>query len=513
MTAELLRWLCEATLATSVAVLFVLAVRRPLRNAAGSGAAYVLWLLVPVAAIGVLLPAGALPALPAPVLPPAAASAFPVRPDMVVAPIMSSAMPVLSVWVAGMLVAGAWLARSQHRFVASLGTLRPRPDGMLQSAATAGLPAVLGWRARIVLPGDFDVRYDACERELVLCHERVHQRRGDLQAAVVAAMLRCIFWFNPLLQVAAARFRDDQELACDAVVLRRYPASRRAYGAALLKTQLADQPLPIGCHWFGAHPLKERIAMLKRPVPSSTRHLLGLLLAFLAVSAGGTLVWAGQPATPLTVSTSVPAAPPGKIGLAMEVKIDGGAPRTLTGVLDPHVSQAFAFDADGEHWRIEAAIAAAADGTFDLTAKITRDGEVVGEPRMIFKADTGATVGIGEQRPDGSFDGIAIELRAQAGPGPAAADAATTLPAPPYPASALAAGEGGVVMLTLRVGTDGRVVEAVYDADGSTVGESSALVQAARDAAMQWQLEAAVEAGRPVESLVRVPVRFEPDDG
>src|SRR3546814_10618324 len=73
------------------------------------------------------------------------------------------------------------------------------------------------------------------------------------------AALRCVYWFNPLLWIAADRFRRDQELACDATVVARHPHARRAYGEAMVKTQLSAMPAPLACHWFGGHPLKERI--------------------------------------------------------------------------------------------------------------------------------------------------------------------------------------------------------------------------------------------------------------
>src|SRR5690606_3420500 len=64
---ELLRSLLEATAFTSLAILLVLALRRPLRAGFGSRVAYAAWALVPVSLIAVLLPAApvsvALPAL------------------------------------------------------------------------------------------------------------------------------------------------------------------------------------------------------------------------------------------------------------------------------------------------------------------------------------------------------------------------------------------------------------------------------------------------------------------
>jgi hypothetical protein len=105
-------------------------------------------------------------------------------------------------------------------------------------------------------------------------------------------------WFNPLMYWAVARFKVDQELACDAVVLAKSRTGRRRYAAALLKTQLvADSAwrMPIGCHWQSSHPLEERIAMLKRPLPGFTRRLSGMVLASLLIISGSYAIWTIQP--------------------------------------------------------------------------------------------------------------------------------------------------------------------------------------------------------------------------
>src|SRR3546814_14984563 len=91
------------------------------------------------------------------------------------------------------------------------------------------------------------------------------------------AALRCVYWFNPLLWIAADRFRRDQELACDATVVARPPHARRAYGAAMVKTQLSAMPSPLACHWFGGPPLQERIAMLEHTNPCPPRTAVGLV--------------------------------------------------------------------------------------------------------------------------------------------------------------------------------------------------------------------------------------------
>lgn len=494
--------LVETTLASSIALLMVLLLRHPVRRAFGAGAAYALWALVPALVVAVLVPAALEPVTPARVL---------------AAPVMAMAAPVLNagaargsvvawlpwLWSLGAVATVSVLVWRQRRYVAGLGPLRQRPDGHFQSLATRGLPAVLGLRPRIVLPGDFEQRYSPVERELVLAHEREHLRRGDVPACALALTLRALFWFNPLVHAAANRFRHDQELACDASVLQRFPDRRRQYGDAMLKTQLADQPLPLGCHWFGSHPLKERLAMLTRPTLSVRRRATGLFLVALLGLATTALAWATQPGQPADV-------PAGKLLLELAIKVDGTEAKTVRIELSPGIAHDEDFEHAGQQWRTRWTVTPLADGTFDIMAKLIRDGEVVAEPRMIVR-DT-AAIGVGDQKPDGSFTGIEVELKLSLGP-PAPGMAAVGIQGdvPHYPDASADAGEGGMVMLKLRVGSDGSVQELQYVAESSTLPEDSALVRSTLDAAKEWRIDPPIQGGKPVAGWVLVPVRFEPD--
>ena len=85
--------------------------------------------------------------------------------------------------------------------------------------------------------------------------------------------------------------RADQELACDRTVLRRLPRARAGYARALLKTKLATQPLPLGCHWpsRARHPLETRIGLVAAKPPTDGRELAGAAVVLLAamLMAGG----------------------------------------------------------------------------------------------------------------------------------------------------------------------------------------------------------------------------------
>jgi TonB family protein len=311
--ADLLQSLLETTLATTAAVLLVLVLRRRLRATFGATVAYAAWALVPVAAIAVLVPAATSPLL-----------AVPMAQVLVAAPTAASMTDAaLSIdwrlwlgaaWMLGALFAVLWFARQQRRFRLGLGTLQRRVDGLQQAQVIDGLPAAIGvWKPAIVLPADFDARYSSEQRALMVAHERMHIVRGDLHANALTAALRCVFWFNPLLHLAARHFRHDQELACDLRVIALHPHARRAYGEAMFKTQLALHPLPLGCYWLAggnrSHPLKERIAMLKQPVPSLTRWIGGAALVVVLALGVGFAAWSAQPARAV-VSHDVPSPPP-----------------------------------------------------------------------------------------------------------------------------------------------------------------------------------------------------------
>lgn len=311
-SADLYAWLIEATVATSVATLAVLALRRPLRAAFGAGACRAAWSAVPFAWLATVLPAPAVDATSVPL----AVVRMPI--GMLAAETQHGTMPGIAAtaciaWACGCVAFAALLAWQQRRFMRGLGRIADRGDGLLLADAIVGLPAVVGlWKPRIVMPADALERYDSAERVLMLAHEREHIARGDLLANAGVAVLRCLFWFNPLLHFAARRFREDLELACDARVIARHPHSRRAYGEAMLKTQMAAQSLPLGCHWGQPHPIRERLDMLKQPLPS-LRRLAGGRAAVVAILLGaGYAAWAAQPAN------MSPAKPASKGALADE---------------------------------------------------------------------------------------------------------------------------------------------------------------------------------------------------
>lgn len=450
--ADLVGLLVETTLAASAALLLVLGLRRPLRLAFGPGVAYGLWLLVPAAIVAVLLPAATMPAAP-----------------MAVATVGMSALALAAtaiddgqrhvtllgaLWLLGALLAAGLFVQQQRRFRAGLGRLRHRRDGTRQADSIAGLPAAIGlWRPLIVVPADFDARYTPRQRRLMQAHERMHIRRGDLQLNALATLLRCVFWFNPLVHLAARHFRHDQELACDQRVIARHHDARRDYGEAMLKTQLAAQPLPLGCHWAAfdrarSHPLKERIAMLKQPVPSLSRWIAGSAVVVTLLLSAGVAAWAAQPQRVASAATgaAAPPAPPAP----PEVPASPAPPAPPSAGLS-------------------------APGTAPPAPPVPPTPALPPPPA--------------------------------APPAPPVSSPATAdrMSAPTYPAQALANRISGKVVLAIDIDVQGTPV-AVDVEQSEPVGVFD---QAAVDAAMKWTFVPKVTDGKPVASRIRVPVEFQ----
>jgi beta-lactamase regulating signal transducer with metallopeptidase domain len=300
MSAELFRVLANSTIATTVAVALVSLMRRPVRVAAGARAAYWLWLLVPAMAVAVLLPAPKqVLFIRTVVLPEHVSSAITTAVTERVAPNRRTTLIdiALAMWGAGFITAGVLTIRRQREFAPILTELIRDAGGFHRGNVTT--PMLVGaLHPKIVVPMDFEMRYSKDEQEWILAHERAHACRNDVAVNMLASLALCIFWFNPLIYGALVWLRMDQELACDAHVLHERGDARRRYAEALLKTQLATQSawrLSAGCHWQSIHPLKERVAMLKRPLPARSRRLAGLAFITALTGAVTYTAWAAQP--------------------------------------------------------------------------------------------------------------------------------------------------------------------------------------------------------------------------
>ncbi|PRC90901.1 M56 family metallopeptidase [Solimicrobium silvestre] len=293
MSNELIPTLIQTTIALTVALLLALLLRTVLRRQFGAPHGYAVWLLVPLlpltCLLPLLIPRANLP-LPALHLPAFTTNAIALAPTSTI----DTALLITALWIIGILFSLGLLYWRQMQFMRSLGRIEKIGD-IYTAQAHDICPALVGiLRPKIVVPGDFASRYTAIEQVLILAHERQHRQRGDNWANAMCALLQSVFWFHPLIHFCAARFRFDQELACDALVIRHHRNARKTYANAMLKTKSLQFDVPVACTWQSRHFLKERIMQINVNTPHSMKRHIGSALLITLITLGTCVTWAAQ---------------------------------------------------------------------------------------------------------------------------------------------------------------------------------------------------------------------------
>lgn len=199
---------------------------------------------------------------------------------------------LIALWLVGFLVATFGLVRSLLRVrqlvssgrrlhdtlweqaaarIATRIGLDTVPDLVVSPAVRAPMAGHLG-RPIVFLPVDF-MRWDADRRDVVLTHEMTHLRRRDPLRILAARVACALYWFHPLMWIAARRSTADCEQACDENVLAL--GVRPSTYARVLLDFAPHAPAPalsVALPIVQRHRLENRVmAILSNRVPRSSR--------------------------------------------------------------------------------------------------------------------------------------------------------------------------------------------------------------------------------------------------
>lgn len=158
----------------------------------------------------------------------------------------------LAVWIIGMSVSLVYLLTSVCLLQKRIRRNAARPSAKLlalfeQAKASMGLkvkiklvcqyeygaPALM-FPATVLMPVDVLTAMNERQIRYAFRHELTHFIRGDQMISILLSILKVVYWFNPVVWLAAGFIRADMEAACDSAVVRAMSRDERADYASLI---------------------------------------------------------------------------------------------------------------------------------------------------------------------------------------------------------------------------------------------------------------------------------------
>ncbi len=174
------------------------------------------------------------------------------------------------VWYLGMAAIAFWMIAVNFRFMRRLYESRRRyqREGFelpvyttkeLSSPCLYGMPG----RQAVYLPEDMTEDENGVRH--ILAHEYCHYKQKDILWSMLRCILLTVYWFHPLVWLAAVLSKQDCELACDEAAVRMLGEEERiAYGKTLVslitrKTKAEDIVCTATTMTADAKGIKERL--------------------------------------------------------------------------------------------------------------------------------------------------------------------------------------------------------------------------------------------------------------
>ncbi|MDE7283208.1 MAG: M56 family metallopeptidase [Lachnospiraceae bacterium] len=200
--------------------------------------------------------------------------------------IASDLIPSLAVffkgiWYLGIVVAGVWMIAVNIVFMHKLRKSRiryekeefelpvPLPVYLAKNLPSPCLYGLPGSQAIYLSEDAID---DEKKVKHILAHEYCHYKHKDVFWSALRCVIVAVYWFHPLVWVAAVMSKQDCELACDESAIKMLGEEERvAYGKTLVslitrKTKASDIACAATTMTGGIEGVKERVSRIaKKP--------------------------------------------------------------------------------------------------------------------------------------------------------------------------------------------------------------------------------------------------------
>lgn len=185
------------------------------------------------------------------------------------------------IWYLGIVVVGAWMIAVNIVFMRKLRKSRiryekeefelpvPLPVYLAKNLPSPCLYGLPGHQAIYLSEDAID---DEKKVKHILAHEYCHYKHRDVFWSALRCIIVAVYWFHPLVWVAAVMSKQDCELACDESAIKMLGEEERvAYGKTLVslitrKTKASDIVCAATTMTGGVEDVKERVSRIaKKP--------------------------------------------------------------------------------------------------------------------------------------------------------------------------------------------------------------------------------------------------------
>jgi TonB family protein len=374
------------------------------------------------------------------------------------------------------------------------------------------------FRPRIVVP---TCAWTDARIRVVLSHELAHVRRNDWGVQIAATVLQSLYWFHPLVWMAARTLRREAERACDDLVLKAGVAGPEYAGHLLAVARAASSLRAESAAAAIARPstLEERIrAMLnvrlnRDPLTRRSRIAAVLAVALVALAAAA-------------LSTDASAQGLGSISALVYDQAGGFVPGVAVKILHVDSGRASAATTDRTGTMTIRDLPA---GVYELTMSVpgfatvkatvdVRPGDRLQRSVVLPLGtieETLTVVGGGQREPVAAAPRPVREIPPPRGPTFVAGGVGGNIKVPGkivdvkprYPAELEGTGAAATVTLSGRIGIDGYVLDLK---DVSSTPAHPAFVASALEASRQWEFSPTLLNGAPIETNMTITIRYRP---
>ena len=369
--------------------------------------------------------------------------------------------------------------------------------------------APLAWGRTILVPAGAGA-WPEERRRAVLLHELAHIERRDWATQLVAQLARAVYWFHPLVWLAARQMRIERERACDDRVLSTGTPAHE-YATHLVAVARSLAPRTQAASAMASH-LESRLAAILDPERRRggiRRHVLAAALAGTALLTVPLAAMRPQAAPPpLTLSGTV-YDPSGAVVPGARVSIFNARTEPTPGSAMFHTELSAVTSEAGAY-----VFPPLRPGTYTLI--VEKPGFAVFLRRGV-RIESGRPVKLDAMLQVGQVAEEVSVVSKREGPPPAPVTAPQRVRVggnvqppkmlrsaqPGYPGGARKRGAEGSVVLRAVIWMDGSIggLQTVSSPDGE-------LTAAAINAVRQWRYEPTLLNGQPVEVETTITVNF-----